>query len=1048
MPKEIREWSDDMNISARASGMNQEPKIIGADSVTKSNLMQMTSELEIGENKVLEGRIQAKKEGSVEVQIKGDKGNSNITLDIKESDLQLLKEGQEVEVTVKKVSTHEVKIEIQTMLLVDEEQKIGEMKLDTNGIKKALYQSNSPLIYAKSLESTIEKTAEEIYSFLEQIADEDVRAIVQTEFDLSKMTLDLLRQVSYSDQISRQVRLTEDGVEVNIQEDKVEELSKKFLHVSGMQNMESYAFEASVKALLKAGVKVSSQNVEKMGAFLSKVDRIQTMSSSELIRFLSTDKEATINEMYKSTFYSGNKEKSDVLREEDFASIEEKVRQLVQEEFAELSTEKQEEIFGLSKQLILKGISIDERAIEAIRFVYEDTTSDRLNQVIDFAAQALSKRRKPEMLTVSELNHNRNRVTSEDVEALLKVVQEITKVDTRPVLSQILQAGKIPSLHEIEIQMKKQNQFGVNSLEKENQSIQPEFHQAVNREIENLEVIRYQMTFRSAMKLKIDGVDVKSMQLSELRERLEVIQGVKSPSETGQQEEQVREIYQKLSVIRGSSTKFIADIATGAIEKSLIHIESLYQKAQKGIDRYDLLRTQPRADLGDQIEVAFANAESLLIGLEMESSEENMRAVEILGRNQMNITMANIEKVRQLDGQLQQLFRVLKPEFARQLLSNKVDLLHEPLDRLIQKTEELEMKVRIHPEEKLARALHIIMENPKYSQDEKDALLSVYKMIYRIEKSNNSAIGTLLATGREVNLANLLQVTKYVDKGLTRGSKSTEFQVDDTFGLLENQEELEFSVKKQIDAVLYKENKEMLEMVQEMPQKTIKDLLKYGNITLGEINSFEQLRKNEFALKDKMEQLQKALERQGVPEFEISMKEVEDAFFGRKTTSISELFVREQGSQEVIKIAKEVEQQFRIVQKMNQQEHFDTIPVVINGQYQQMNLYYREQESRSESQGEALRLYMSYSTENLGRVNLRVDMEENRTKIAYSCPNDIGKDLLKSHQKELGDIFLQMNFPTVEMGYEEFEVPSPMVREETKNAERVLKKYKESKFEI
>ncbi|MBN2220902.1 MAG: hypothetical protein JW708_01765, partial [Vallitaleaceae bacterium] len=288
----------------------------------------------------------------------------------------------------------------------------------------------------------------------------------------------------------------------------------------------------------------------------------------------------------------------------------------------------------------------------------------------------------------------------------------------------------------------------------------------------------------------------------------------------------------------------------------------------------------------------------------------------------------------------------------------------------------------------------------------------------------------------------------YVDKGLTRGSKSFEFQVDDTFGLLVNHEELEFSVKKQMDAVLFKENKEMLEMIQEVPQKTIKDLLKYGDLTLGEINSFEQLRKNEFALKDKMDQLQKALERQGAPELEMPMKEVEDAFFGRKTTSISELFVREQGSQEVIKMAKEVDHQLRIVQKINQQEHFDTIPMVINGQYQQMNLYYREQESRSESQGEALRLYMSYSTEHIGRVNLRVDMEENRTKVAYSCPNDMGKGLLKTHQQELGDIFLQMNFPGVEMGYEEFEVPSPMIREEVKNTERVLKKYKESKFEI
>lgn len=1052
-----------MNITASISGTNQEPKIPGSEPIGKSELQAITSELAVGEEKILEGEVLSAKDGKVEIRITEPKGQENITLDIKQGDEGLLEVGQNVEVQFRKIAPNEIKVQIRA-LSIEEMQNLNntelDKKLDTKGIMKSLYQSNSPLVYASNIERTIEKTAEEIQSFLQQIPDEDLRSLVASELDLSEMTLDLLQQVSYSDQMTKKIKLTEEGVEVKIDDEKVEILRKEFLQNSSIQKIDMKRLEAGIKALAEAEVKLSQSNLEKMSNFIIKLEKVQSMDQSEIVRFLSTDKEATVAELVKSTYFSSAKEKKDVLHEAEFKEIEGKVIEVIQEEFPEFTTEKQEEVLRIAKQLILKGIPFDKRSIDVIRFVHEQQeviteNVDRIKpQVLEKAAQMLAERKRPENLTVRDLLGEGMRVSKEEVEALLKDIEEITKIDARPILSKIIEDGKRPTIREIEAvrdatvgdPIRDAVQDTVRIV-KTNATVNT-YTEQIDKEVENLEIIRYQMTFKAAMKLKIDGVDVKSMQLSELRDRLEVLQGIKEPKEPVKGEVEVREIYRKLSVIRGSSTKMIVDVALPEVKETVNTIESIYQKVQKGIDRYDQLMTRPRTDLGDRFEFALTKADHLLKDIQLDASPENLRAVEILGRNQIEITPDHVEKVRTIDVQLQRLFQVLKPEYARQLIRENVDILHEPIQELIRKVEVIENEYRIEPEEKLARALHTIMESNKHSDQEKEALISVYKMIYRIERSNNSAVGTLLASGREVNLVNLLQATKYVEKGLTDGSKNTDFRVDQNFGLLENQEEMEYSIKTQIEAVLFQESKEMLELIQEMPVKAFKELMKLDHLNIGEMSSFEQLRKNDFVLKDKVEELRQILTREENPKRQELLKEVEAIFSGKKSNRVGHVLINEDSSVETIKIAKDLEHHSSLLQKLNTQENYTTIPIFINGQYQQMNLYYREQEAKGSSKTDSLRLYLSYSTQHIGRINLRVDMEEQRTKVAYSSQVGQGREILRENQNDLVEIFRQLEFPGVEIEYEDFEVPTPLVKEESKNTQRVLKKYKESRYEV
>ena len=92
--------------------------------------------------------------------------------------------------------------------------------------------------------------------------------------------------------------------------------------------------------------------------------------------------------------------------------------------------------------------------------------------------------------------------------------------------------------------------------------------------------------------------------------------------------------------------------------------------------RYETVWTEPRKDLGDSIQKAFANVDDILQDQGMELTEENRRAVRILAYNEMNLTEENIQKVRQSDMAVQKMFRAMKPASVMEMIRQG----HNPLD--------------------------------------------------------------------------------------------------------------------------------------------------------------------------------------------------------------------------------------------------------------------------------------------------------------------------------------------------------------------------------
>lgn len=194
---------------------------------------------------------------------------------------------------------------------------------------------------------------------------------------------------------------------------------------------------------------------------------------------------------------------------------------------------------------------------------------------------------------------------------------------------------------------------------------------------------------------------------------------------------------------------------------------------------YETLMTEPRKDLGDRINKAFRNIDDILTDLGLESSEANKRAVRILGYNRMEINEDNINAVREADSQVTGVISRMTPATTLQMIREQKN----PLEMTMEELEAYLDSKDADPAqdaEKYSRFLQRLDRTGGIDPEEREAYIGIYRMFRQIEKSDGAVIGSIVATGAQMNFRNMLSAVR------TAADKNMDVRVDDGFGGLED----------------------------------------------------------------------------------------------------------------------------------------------------------------------------------------------------------------------------------------------------------------------
>ncbi len=221
---------------------------------------------------------------------------------------------------------------------------------------------------------------------------------------------------------------------------------------------------------------------------------------------------------------------------------------------------------------------------------------------------------------------------------------------------------------------------------------------------------------------------------------------------------------------------------TGTVLKAQLENASL---------RYEEMGTEVRKDLGDSITKAFRNVDDILKDLKLPVTEENERAVRILGYNSMIINEEEIKKVVDADSKLANAIRGLTPAKTLQLIREGINPLGLNIDELVDHVNEMDFDPK-RDSQKYSKFLYKLEQSKEITEEEKQSFIGIYRMINRLEKTDHASIGRLLNSGADITFGNLVTAMR-------SAKKTFNVKIDDDFGLLEETISRGSSITEQIE---------------------------------------------------------------------------------------------------------------------------------------------------------------------------------------------------------------------------------------------------------
>lgn len=284
-----------------------------------------------------------------------------------------------------------------------------------------------------------------------------------------------------------------------------------------------------------------------------------------------------------------------------------------------------------------------------------------------------------------------------------------------------------------------------------------------------LEEIRLRMTAEVNIKLLKSGFSIDTAPMEKLVEALRQAESrLAEQYFPGDAEavEKYQSLYRAESVVSelpGLPARVLGTFAEGQSTQSLEEFHSAGKALQdtytKAGESYEALMTAPRKDLGDSIRKAFGNVNEILKDIGQELTEENRRAVRILGYNRMEISAENLEKVKEADRQVQSVVEKMTPGAVLKMIRDGFNPLEKSFFQLEEYFEQLPEEYK-QESESYSRFLYGLEKNHEITPEERESYIGIYRLVRQIEKTDGAAVGTLVNTQAQLHFSNLLSAVR------------------------------------------------------------------------------------------------------------------------------------------------------------------------------------------------------------------------------------------------------------------------------------------------
>lgn len=543
----------------------------------------------------------------------------------------------------------------------------------------------------------------------------------------------------------------------------------------------SEAFARELYKQFKAhDIPVTQENVINAKQAYDRAMELQTPEDGTVKYMLENRMEPTVDELYLAGYSSTSDSRQShgyyatdsggyyakKAEEYNWDQLQPQMAKVLEEAGLEVTDENLEE----AKWLVQSGIPLTAESINRLYEIRQVEMPQDMEQILSAVAAAIADGKNAGSANLADGRSNLEKA-ADYVEAYAQVSDEA--------VDQTAAEGKELNLRNLQKAQEQINKYGVTEGTPEQISARRQ-----------LEEVRLMMTIEANRKLLESGYSIDTSELEDLVEALKRIEeeqnkalfkesGASAAADKAQLYEQTQQKvveipYLPAAVLAG----YISEEEPFTLDSVHTNGTALKNAYETARESYETLMTAPRADMGDSIRKAFRNVDDILTDMGLETSEENRRAVRILGYNSMDITGDNLDAVKKYDMELRHAIRRMTPAVTLQAIREGKNPLKMSVEELNKYLDEREPNAS-DSKEKFSKFLYKLEKNHNISEQEREAYIGIYRMFRQLEKTDDAAVGSLFKEGAQFTFSNLLTAMRSTRK------QGMDYSVDDSFGGVE-----------------------------------------------------------------------------------------------------------------------------------------------------------------------------------------------------------------------------------------------------------------------
>lgn len=678
----------------------------------------------------------------------------------------------------------------------------------------------------------VKKTLENLINV---VTEEDIQNVLKDQYDPNKLSIDMLARVINQNKLA--YRTSDLGKIQKEIDEAVETFKIKFSNIDHLKQ--------AVYSLKENSLPVNQKNLDKIMQVVDKVEEIKRPNNQTLVNLLIQKKPITIENLYKAK-YTAEKTIRD---KDDLKVLEPQIEKILKDANVKVTKES----IQLSKMFIHNDIPLNEEILTQVKDIKKDLKDIDFMKVISQAAVKIASKKSVAAIPIEAITHtekkvveDKSEVNSIDLKQLVDRIQDIETIHIEKVVNKnktIHLQALIDEVKNKDVIAETKTEINTHTnVDRENIEINSDTDvkrdtKTVTHNTEKdiriikaslqLEEIRLKMTFEAANRLSDKGIDIAIEPLENLVNHLKELERevyvnqlvIHDVEVTKEQISKVENVFEKIDIIRHMPPKVFAKVINQEIDFSIKEManetrsELVIEKAMKN---YELLGTKPRSDLGDRIEKAFHQIEGILEELKIDPTQSNIRAAKILAKNEMPITVENLEAIKIIDLKVIQVTEELHPSIVVNMIKNKLSPLDMHVDEVLQYMEDFKRSMGITSDEQVENAIYALDANKILMPEERDSLIGIYRMFSTIAKSQGTAVGFLIKNNLPLSLNHLFEAAKYIKQ--TKGESHIKVNVDDNYGILSEVNYKGRPIKDQIETAISKDHlpltKNLLDLIE------------------------------------------------------------------------------------------------------------------------------------------------------------------------------------------------------------------------------------------